>query len=158
MRKTPPEAVEEVALPDLGEEGQQKSSRVARQRPKPETVAEKPARKRRGRAPKGDPLDRRGGQSDDVPDGWVRDRKSGVLHKYIPKTEMDEDNMPVLHLDDLDLDDLTGEADKYLAHLRVPPDREEMARLLKEKAERARAQNKEYFKANPAEEDSSSSD
>ena len=57
---------------------------------------------------------------------------------------MGADNRPVLHLTDLDLEDLTGEAEKYLAHLRVPPDPEERARLLAEKKRLMQVQNEKY--------------
>lgn len=151
-RRVAPESVEDLEMPSLGEV--EEPTRPAKKRRARQAPAnERPAPKRRPRAPKGDLLDRREAQDESVPDGWIKDRKTGVLHKYIPKTEMDEDNMPVLHLDDLDLDDLTGEAEKYLAHLRVPPDREEQKRLKEDRENRRRAQNAAYSKANPEEED-----
>ena len=91
--------------------------------------------------------------SDEVEEGWKRDPKTGKVFKVIPKAEYDADNYPVLHLKDLDLDNLNGEADKYLAHLRVPPDKEETKRLLAEKAARQKAANAAYRRNNPEEED-----
>lgn len=141
---------EDVAMPDLTSE---ESTGTRSETVKARAPRRQPQRKPRRNAPRRDPLDRRDSQEDYVPEGWVRDKKTNVLHKYIPRTEMDEDNMPVLHLDDLNLDDLTGEAEKYLAHLRVPPNKEERQRLLEEKAERTRAQNRAYTQANPEEQD-----
>ncbi len=76
--------------------------------------------------------------------GWKVDPTTGKRYKVLPKTEMGADNRPVLHLTDLDLEDLTGEAEKYLAHLRVPPDPEERARLLAEKKRLMQVQNEKY--------------
>lgn len=86
--------------------------------------------------------------AEEAPKGWKTDAKTGKAYKTIPKSEYDSEGNPILHLDDLNLDDLNGEANKYLAHLRVPPDREEMARLREEKAARARASTAAYNRAN----------
>ena len=50
----------------------------------------------------------------------------------------------VEEVDDIDLDKLNEEADRFLAHLRVPPDKDEIARLREEKIRRQRAQDQAY--------------
>lgn len=70
--------------------------------------------------------------------------------KPIPKTVMDENNRPVLHLNDLDLNNLEGEADTYLSHLRVPPDKKEQQRLLAERKRLQLKREKEFARENEA--------
>lgn len=67
------------------------------------------------------------------------DPKTGKSYFEIPKTKMGTDGRPELSID-IDIDDLNGEAENFLAHLRVVPSREEREALLAEKAEMARAQ------------------
>lgn len=66
----------------------------------------------------------------------MRDSKTGILYKMIPKVKV-VDGRPELAINNFDIDDLQGEANTYLSHLRVPPDREEMKRL---RLERERAE------------------
>jgi len=67
------------------------------------------------------------------------DSKTGRSYFEIPKTKMGTDGRPELAID-IDIDDLNGEAENFLAHLRVAPSREEREALLAEKAEMAREQ------------------
>lgn len=87
-------------------------------------------------------------------EGWKTDPKTGKSYKVIPKSEYDSEGNPILHLDDLNLDDLNGEANKYLAHLRVPPDRDEMEKLRAEKMARAKASTAAYNRANASDDES----
>lgn len=82
-------------------------------------------------------------------DGWAIDPKTGKKYRKLPKTVMGNDGRPLLQIEDFNLDDLTGEAEMFLAHLRVPPDKEEQKRLRELKIQQARKQNAEYVKANP---------
>ena len=77
-----------------------------------------------------------------------RDRDTGVVYSYIPKVDLDEDGKPILIVHDMDIDDLSGEADRFLAHLRIPPNKEEMQRLRDERRRRAMESTREYLKNN----------
>lgn len=59
---------------------------------------------------------------------WVTDPRTGKKYRPLPKTKTGPDGRPLLAVNDLNLDDMTGEADVFLAHLRVPPTEEELAR------------------------------
>lgn len=84
----------------------------------------------------------------EVPEGWARDPKTGKVYKIIPKSEYDSEGAPILHLDDLNLDDLNSEATKYLGHLRVPPNKAEQKALIAEKRRKLQEQNTEYKRLN----------
>lgn len=77
---------------------------------------------------------------------WTVDPETGVKYKTIPKTEwVGTEGRSVLHLTEINaFDDLNGAANDYLAHLRVPPDKEEQKRLNEERARLARQQNEIY--------------
>lgn len=81
-------------------------------------------------------------ESDDV----SVDKETGLKYKTLPKSEYDSEGTPILQVDDLDLHDLGGEADKFLPHLRQAPDRKEMKRLRAEQTRRALQREKQYYK------------
>lgn len=62
------------------------------------------------------------------------DPKTGKKYKIIPKVGK-SGNMPALAVEDFDLDNLQGEADAFLGHLRVPPNQEEIEELKRRKRE-----------------------
>lgn len=83
---------------------------------------------------------------EDLPEGWAVDKKTGKKYRKLPKTVMGDDGKPMLQIPDFNLDDLTGEAEIFLAHLRVPPDKVEQQRLRDLKTQQARKQNAQYVK------------
>lgn len=83
----------------------------------------------------------------ELPEGWAIDKKTGKKYKVLPKTEYDADGMPMLQITDFDDSDLNSEAEKFLAHLRVPPDKAEQQRLRELRAEMQREANRKYAKA-----------
>lgn len=95
--------------------------------------------------------------NEDIDDGYAIDPKTGKKYKKLPNVPKDvvraDKKSGGLSLEqlrnsipeaDFDLDDLNGAADLFLAHLRVPPDKEEMKRLREERLRRAKKQNAEY--------------
>lgn len=95
--------------------------------------------------------------AEDIDDGYAIDPKTGKKYKKLPNVPKDvvraDKKSGGLSLEqlrnsipeaDFDLDDLNGAADIFLAHLRVPPDKDEMKRLREERLKRARMQNAEY--------------
>jgi len=99
-------------------------------------------------------------ENTNLPEGYAIDPATGVKYKKLPtadsglvkefkksKGKMDitlsmlRDSVPEA---DFDLNDLNGAADDFLGHLRVAPDKEEIARLREERKERMRQQNKQY--------------
>lgn len=71
---------------------------------------------------------------------WKVDPKTGKKYRPLPKTKEGPDGRPAIAVNDFNLDDMTGEADIFLAHLRVPPTQEELdrwaeARRLKDEKE-----------------------
>lgn len=95
--------------------------------------------------------------NEDIDDGYAIDPKTGKRYKKLPTVPKDvvraDKKSGGLSLEqlrnsipeaDFDLDDLNGAADMFLAHLRVPPDKEEMKRLREERLRRAKMQNAEY--------------
>lgn len=90
-----------------------------------------------------------------VPDGYAVDKETGKLYKQLPgfkkgvlnsKTTirtaakggfgLSELRTMVEEADDFDIDNWGKTADIYLAHLRVPPDKQEIERLRKERLKR----------------------
>lgn len=75
---------------------------------------------------------------------YAKDPVTGKIYQKIPKTKFDANGMPMIQTDINDLD-LQGAAEKFLAHLRVPPSKEEIAKMKQErirKAEEARQAQK----------------
>lgn len=70
------------------------------------------------------------------------DPKTGIPYYEIPKTKMGSDGKPILEID-IDIYDLNGEAEAFMAHLRIPPSKEEREALLAQRAEIAKQQRKE---------------
>lgn len=70
------------------------------------------------------------------------DPKTGIPYYEIPKTKMGSDGKPLLEID-IDIYDLNGEAEAFMAHLRVPPSKEEREALLAKRAEMAKQQRLE---------------
>lgn len=87
-------------------------------------------------------------------EGEVRDAKTGIVHSTLPPAEWGNDERPKKQVD-LDLENLSSEATKYLGHLRKAPSKEEMQRLRAEKARRMREQNKIYEQEHPPTSDDS---
>lgn len=94
---------------------------------------------------------------DNSNDEYTIDPVTGVKYKKLPAASKDviradkksgglgiEQLRNMIPEADFDLNDLDGAANSFLAHLRVPPDKEEMKRLREEKIARAKAQNDEY--------------
>lgn len=80
-------------------------------------------------------------------DGWVIDEETGLPYKQMPKSVYKGKGakaVPVLLIPEFDADNMTGEAETYLKHLRVPPDKEEQARLRELKARQRRDQESSY--------------
>ena len=75
--------------------------------------------------------------------------KTGISYYEIPKTRMGDDGRPMLAMN-INLDDLNGEAENFLAHLRVPPSPEEREEILRKKTELARRQETERDELNRA--------
>lgn len=67
------------------------------------------------------------------------DPKTGLAYYAIPKTKMGGDGRPVLEID-INIDDLNGEAEAFMAHLRVAPSKKEREEILRKKAELAKEQ------------------
>lgn len=86
---------------------------------------------------------------------WKTDPKTGKKYKVLPKTEFTsggfsvstftEDEMPD------PLYDIGTAAEIFLGHLRVAPSKEELAKLRKQQAMRARRIRAEYDSENPVE-------
>lgn len=75
---------------------------------------------------------------------YHKDPVTGKVYQRIPKTKMDSNGMPMIQTDINDLD-LEGAAERFLAHLRVPPSKEEIEKLKQErirKAQEAREKQK----------------
>ena len=74
------------------------------------------------------------------------DEVTGKRYEKLPKSEFigsGAKRRPVLQVD-MDLDNLNGEANRFLAHLRVPPNKDEMLRLRAERVKRAREQRAQF--------------
>lgn len=86
----------------------------------------------------------------ELEDGWVIDEKTGKKYKPIPKSVYKgkgKNAIPLLLIEDFDADNMTGEAETYLSHLRVPPDKEEQERLKKLRAQLRRRSDASYAEA-----------
>lgn len=75
------------------------------------------------------------------------DPKTGVRYEVLKPTEFDVENRPVLHVNDFNLSDLNGQADRFLSHLRVPPSEQELRKLREEKELADRKKEREYRQA-----------
>jgi hypothetical protein len=53
-------------------------------------------------------------------EGWTVDQRTGIKHKIMPPTQIDENGNPVLQFEDFDSKNLNKEAQDFLGHLRVP--------------------------------------
>lgn len=77
---------------------------------------------------------------DDVPtldeDGLKVDPRTGVRYRPLPKSEYDAEGIPVLQVEDFDADNLNGEADVFLAHLRVGTSKEQKEEARRKRVER----------------------
>lgn len=83
---------------------------------------------------------------EELPEGWAIDKKTGKKYKLLPKTQYDDDGLPMLQVEDFDDLNLNNEAERFLAHLRVAPDREEQKRLREKRAQMQKESNKKYTK------------
>lgn len=84
-------------------------------------------------------------------EGWAIDPKTGVKYKKIPKSVFEgkgKNAIPVLAIEDFDVDDMSGEAETYLGHLRVPPNKEEQEKLKQLRAQMRRRSDASYAEAN----------
>lgn len=87
----------------------------------------------------------------ELEEGWAIDKKTGKKYKTIPKSVYEgkgKNAVPVLMIEDFDADDMTGEAETYLSHLRVPPDKEEQERLKQLRAQMRKRSDASYAEAN----------
>lgn len=87
----------------------------------------------------------------ELEEGWAIDEKTGKKYKMIPKSVYKgkgKNAIPLLMIEDFDADDMTGEAETYLSHLRVPPDKEEQERLKQLKAQMRKRSDASYAEAN----------
>lgn len=88
---------------------------------------------------------------DELEEGWAIDPKTGVKYKTIPKSVFEgkgKNAIPVLAIEDFDVDDMTGEAETYLGHLRIPPNKEEQEKLKQLRAQMRRNSDASYAEAN----------
>lgn len=88
---------------------------------------------------------------DELEEGWAIDEKTGVKYKTIPKSVYKgkgKTAIPLLAIEDFDADNMTGEAETYLGHLRIPPDKEEQERLKQLRAQLRKRSDQEYAQAN----------
>lgn len=129
LPKTPPVSpINDEPLPSLPSKAQEKASSTAPPAP---------------------------GKQSPADEGWRVDPKTGKRYKQLPGykpgvmeskraiANVAKGNVSITQIramvdeeQDFNLDDLNGSADTFLSHLRVPPDKEEMKRLLAERAER----------------------
>lgn len=89
--------------------------------------------------------------SSEIEEGWAIDEKTGKKYKMIPKSVYKgkgKNAIPLLLIEDFDADDMTGEAETYLSHLRVPPDKEEQERLKQLRAQLRKRSDASYAEAN----------
>lgn len=91
-------------------------------------------------------------EHDDGPEeGWAIDEKTGVKYKTIPKSVFKgkgKNAIPMLAIEDFDADNMTGEAETYLGHLRIPPDKAEQERLKQVKAQMRKRSDAAYAENN----------
>lgn len=93
----------------------------------------------------------------DLPKGWDIDPKTGKKYKKLlgappeairvgRKGGLSKEQLEAITVfdEDFDIDDLNSTAEMFLAHLRVPPDKEEQKRLLEEKKKKRRASDAAY--------------
>lgn len=95
----------------------------------------------------------RGLSRSEIAEGYVVDSKTGKKYIPIPKSEYNAEGIPILQLEDFDADDMNSEAERFLAHLRVAPDKKEQARLREEKIARKKQSDIEYKRMNASIED-----
>lgn len=87
-------------------------------------------------------------------EGWAIDEKTGVKYKTIPKSVYEgkgKNARPKLAIEDFDVDNMTDEAETYLGHLRVPPDKEEQERLKQLRIQLRKRSDASYVEANKEE-------
>lgn len=96
----------------------------------------------------------------EIPEGFVKDEKTGKIYKELPKNSPDaikefvktprksytiDQMFKSVELDkDMDAIDLNKSANLFLAHLRVPPDPEEKKKLREEYAQKVREAQRQY--------------
>jgi hypothetical protein len=88
---------------------------------------------------------------EELEEGWAIDPKTGAKYKMIPKSVYKgkgKNAIPELAIEDFDVDDMTGEAETYLSHLRIPPDKEEQEKLKQLRAQMRRNSEASYAEAN----------
>ena len=85
----------------------------------------------------------------------VMDSRQAVKNVAKGNISMEQLRMMVNEEPDFNLDDLNGSADTFLAHLRVPPNKEEQKKLLEERAARQKQYDEQASRA-AAEEDEES--
>lgn len=142
----------ELELPDFKEESRPIPRKERSHREEP---AEFPRRKEESRRPQ----QRSSREHEDnfrapqkseeevIPEGWVKDKKTGKIYKPLPKSKFvgkGANAIPVLVIKDFNDLDLNGEANKFLAHLRVPPDKKEQEELRKLRAQQKALQDSQY--------------
>jgi hypothetical protein len=90
-------------------------------------------------------------EDDELEEGWAIDEKTGAKYKTIPKSVYQgkgKNAVPLLMIEEFDVDNMTGEAETYLSHLRIPPNKQEQAELLRLRAELRKRSDASYEAAN----------
>lgn len=93
-------------------------------------------------------------------DGWRVDPKTGKRYKQLKMSSkeaiaasrknknsgltLEQARQLIAEEEDFDVDDLNGAANTFLAHLRVPPNKEELEKLKQERIKKMRQQASEY--------------
>lgn len=81
-------------------------------------------------------------QSNEIPDGFKRDPKTGKTYRVIPKIDIDKNGFSDVVVDGLAgiRGDPLDTAEQFLGHLRVAPTADELAELRADKLKQAREQ------------------
>jgi len=93
----------------------------------------------------------------DLPEGWAIDPKTGKKYKKLAgapadaikngrKSGLSKEQLEAITVfdDDFNLDDLNASANIFMAHLRVPPDKDEQKRLAEDRVKKRRASDAAY--------------
>lgn len=64
---------------------------------------------------------------------YKTDPKTGIQYEELPETKLDREGRPISQIDNFNLDNLSGEADRFMKHLRQAPSKEEQRALRNER-------------------------
>lgn len=154
MRETPQrERTGRTSRPDRTNDS--KKDQGTPRRTPPRDNRRSPGEERPARSQRSSETDPRVGTLSEDGMVWKQDPRTGVVYKQLPKAEYDAEGRPILHVGESDmpdaLNDMNSAADLFLGHLRVTPSPEEMKRLRKEHADRARRASQQYANENAEE-------